>query len=423
MPTVNGTSHATPGGWAAIQPSDVTRRTFNPIRDVLSRPVQPLSTPKSTKEPISLSIGDPTVFGNFKAHPAVVEAVEEAVRSYSFNGYPPSVGVPQARDAVAKKYTHASAPLSAEDVVMTSGCSGAVEMAIGVLCSEGQNILLPRPGFCLYNTIAASRNIEARLYNLVAERSWEVDIEHMESLIDANTAAILINNPSNPCGSNFSKSHLRAILAVCERHHIPLISDEIYADMVFGGQVFTPTATLSSSVPILTLGGLAKQWLIPGWRIGWILIHDRGNAFSQVRGGLFALSTLINGPCAPIQAAIPTIFEQVPDTYLPALNKRLEAHARIIETELSKAHGLHVIAPQGAMYVMVKIDMAAFADIADDADFCLKLKWEENVEVLPGECFSYPGTFRLVITPPHDKLQAAAERISEFCRRHSNRIC
>ncbi|KAJ2769208.1 hypothetical protein IWQ56_002642 [Coemansia nantahalensis] len=399
MPTANGTSHAAPGAWAAIQPSDVARRTFNPIRDVLGRPVEPLSTPRSSKDPISLSIGDPTVFGNFKAHPAVVEAVQEAVRSYSFNGYPPS------------------------DVIMTSGCSGAVEMAIGVLCSAGQNILLPRPGFCLYNTIAASRSIEARLYNLVAERNWEADIEHMESLIDDNTAAILINNPSNPCGSNFSKSHLRAILAVCERHHIPLISDEIYADMVFGGQVFTPTATLTTTVPILTVGGLAKQWLIPGWRIGWILIHDRGDAFAQVRGGLFALSTLINGPCAPIQAAIPKIFEQVPDTYLPALNERLEAHARIVETEFAKIHGLRVISPQGAMYVMVKIDLDAFADIADDADFCSKLKWEENVEILPGECFAFPGTVRLVITPPPDKLRAAAERIGEFCRRHTRKAC
>ncbi|KAJ2184831.1 hypothetical protein IW144_006608, partial [Coemansia sp. RSA 522] len=194
------------------------------------------------------------------------------------------------------------------DVIMASGCSGAVEMAISVLCNEGQNILLPRPGFCLYNTVAGSRNIETRLYNLLSESNWEVDIEHMESLIDNKTAAVLINNPSNPCGSNFTKSHLRAILGVCEKYKIPLISDEIYADMVFSGQVFTPTATLTSTVPILTLGGLAKQWLIPGWRIGWILINDRHGAFAQVRQGLFALSTLINGPCAPIQAAIPKIF-------------------------------------------------------------------------------------------------------------------
>ncbi|KAJ2819108.1 hypothetical protein IWW50_005577, partial [Coemansia erecta] len=304
------------------------------------------------------------------------------------------------------------------DVVMASGCSGAVEMAISVLCNEGQNILLPRPGFCLYNTVAGSRNIEARLYNLVAERNWEVDIEHMESLIDSNTAAILINNPSNPCGSNFTKAHLQAILGVCERRKIPLISDEIYADMVFDGQVFTPTATLTSTVPILTLGGLAKQWLIPGWRIGWVLVHDRNNAFSQVRQGLFALSTLINGPCAPIQAAIPKIFNEVPESYLPALNKQLETHARILETELAKAPGIEVISPQGAMYVMVKIDLESFSDIADDADFCHKLKWEENVEILPGECFAYPGTARLVITPPQDKLQAATERIRAFCNRH-----
>ncbi|KAJ1893477.1 hypothetical protein LPJ66_005735, partial [Kickxella alabastrina] len=285
-----------PRRWDAVPASEVSRRTFNPIRDVLSRPVQPLSTPKSTKEIISLSIGDPTVFGNFKTHPVVVKAVEEAIRSYAFNGYPPSVGVPQAREAIAKKYSHPQAPLTADDVVMASGCSGAVEMAISVLCNEGQNILLPRPGFCLYNTVAGSRNVETRLYNLLAEKNWEADIDHMESLIDQNTAAILINNPSNPCGSNFTKAHLKAILDLCERHKIPLISDEIYADMVFSGQVFTSTATLTSTVPILTLSGLAKQWLVPGWRIGWILINDRNNVFENVRRGLFALSTLINGP-------------------------------------------------------------------------------------------------------------------------------
>ncbi|KAJ1996240.1 hypothetical protein GGI25_002230 [Coemansia spiralis] len=417
MPSTNGTVAPT-SSWGTIPSSDVSRRTFNPIREVLSRPVQPLATVKSSNDPISLSIGDPTVFGNFKAHPVVVDAIEAAVRSYSFNGYPPSVGVPAAREAIAKKYSHPDALLTANDVIMASGCSGAVEMAIGVLCSEGQNILLPRPGFCLYNTIAASRNIEARLYNLLADKSWEIDIAHMESLINKDTAAILINNPSNPCGSNYTKAHLKAILAVCERHKIPLISDEIYADMVFGAQVFTPTATLTATVPVLTVGGLAKQWLVPGWRLGWILVNDRNHAFEHVRQGLFALSTLINGPCAIAQAALPSIFENIPDSYLPDLNKQLETHARILETELSKAPGLEVITPQGAMYIMVKLNIEAFEDIADDADFCHKLKWEENVEILPGECFAYPGTVRLVITPPKDKLHLAAERIAAFCQRH-----
>ncbi|KAJ2833932.1 hypothetical protein GGI24_000621 [Coemansia furcata] len=419
MPSTNGTNAVqNSGSWGTIPTSDVARRTFNPIRDILTRPMRPLDSPKSPKELISLSIGDPTVFGNFKAHPVVAKAVEEAAASYRFNGYPPSVGLTHVREAIANKYTHPDAPLTANDVVMTSGCSGAVEMAISVLCGAGKNILLPRPGFCLYNTIAGSHNVEARLYNLVAENNWEADIEHMESLIDENTGAILINNPSNPCGSNYTKAHLRAILAVCERHKVPLISDEIYADMVFSGQTFTSTAWLTSTVPILTLSGLAKQWLVPGWRIGWIIIHDRANAFEHVRQGLVALSTLINGPCALIQAAIPKIFAEVPDTYLPELNRQLESNARILESEINSIPGLNVITPQGAMYVMVKIDLDAFTGITSDADFCHKLKWEESVEILPGECFSYPGTVRLVITPPHDILRAASSRIAAFCQRH-----
>ncbi|ORX74675.1 Tyrosine/nicotianamine aminotransferase [Linderina pennispora] len=277
-------------------------------------------------------------------------------------------------------------------------------MTSGVLCNEGQNILLPRPGFCLYNTVAGSRNIETRLYNLQADKNWEVDLAHMESLIDDKTACVLINNPSNPCGSNFTKAHLNAILAVCERHQIPLISDEIYADMVFGDQVFTPTGLADHD-------SLAKQWLVPGWRMGWIMIHDRNNALADVRRGLFALSTLINGPCGIVQAAIPKILTQVPADYLPELNAQLEQHARILESELNKVDGIEVISPQGAMYVM-------FEGIANDADFCHQLKWEENVELLPGECFNYPGTVRLVITPPKDILKAATERIAAFCARH-----
>ncbi|KAJ2588428.1 hypothetical protein EV177_009421 [Coemansia sp. RSA 1804] len=90
MPSTDAATAPASSTWGALPASDVSRRTFNPIRDVLSRPMLPQSTPKSSKDPISLSIGDPTVFGNFKTHDAVVKAVETAVRSFSYNGYPPS---------------------------------------------------------------------------------------------------------------------------------------------------------------------------------------------------------------------------------------------------------------------------------------------------------------------------------------------
>jgi tyrosine aminotransferase len=117
---------------------------------------------------------------------------------------------------------------------------------------------------------------------LIPENNWEMDLAHLESLIDSNTACILLNNPSNPCGSVYSKEHLLKLLAIAEKHSLPVISDEIYADMVFSGHVFHPLATLTKTVPILTCGGLAKKFLVPGWRVGWVLIHDRHGQFKQV---------------------------------------------------------------------------------------------------------------------------------------------
>jgi tyrosine aminotransferase len=159
-------------------------------------------------------------------------------------------------------------------------------MAIGVLADEGQNILVPMPGFSLYETLASSKGIECKFYKLLPQRKWEADLEHLESLIDQKTACIILNNPSNPCGSVYSEAHLKGFLRIAEKHNLPIIADEIYADMVFTGEKHIPLASIESNVPILSCGGLAKRFLVPGWRIGWICIYDRHARFANVRIGL-----------------------------------------------------------------------------------------------------------------------------------------
>jgi tyrosine aminotransferase len=109
------------------------------------------------------------------------------------------------------------------------------------------------------------------------ESNWEVDLNELESLIDQNTVGILINNPSNPCGSVYSKDHLKKIIKVAERFHLPIIADEVYGEMVFPGYEFFYMAELSDSVPILSCNALSKRFILPGWRFGWIAIHDPKN--------------------------------------------------------------------------------------------------------------------------------------------------
>jgi len=398
-----------------VKPSEMANNTLNPIRAIVDGMKL---TPNPDKPMIALSIGDPTVFGNLPTDNTVRQAMKDAIDSQKYNGYAPSVGYLKSRKAVANFYSCPEAPLEAEDVILTSGCSQAIDLAISVLCNPGDNILVPCPGFSLYKTLAVSMGIEVKLYNLLPEKSWEIDLQHMESLIDERTSCMIITNPSNPCGSVFSKEHLQKILKVASRHCVPILADEIYSDMVFQGG--SPSlASLSSDVPVLSCGGLAKRWLVPGWRMGWILIHDRNDIFgSEIRQGLVKLSQRILGACSIVQGALEGILNNTPQSFYNNTLSFLKSNSEICFNELSTVPGLNPIMPSGAMYLMVGIDMDHFPDFKNDVDFTERLVTEQSVFCLPATAFEYPNYFRIVVTVPEEMMVEACGRIREFCQRH-----
>lgn len=389
------------------------KNTINPIRKI----VDGLNlTPNKDKELIPLSIGDPTIYGNLKMSPSIEDAIIESLRSMKFNGYGPSVGIQSARSAVA---SYTSPKVEAKDVILTNGCSGALELCIYCLANAGQNILVPRPGFSLYKTLANARGIDVKFYNLVPEKSWEIDLDHLETMIDDNTAAIVIINPSNPCGSVFSISHIKDILKLVSQYKIPIIADEVYEHIVFHNQTYHSMASLSVDVPILSCGGIAKRFLVPGWRIGWIVIHDRVDVFkSEVYQGLVNLSQAILGPCTLIQGALPAILENLSNNCFEEVISLTEENANLCFNHLSKVTGLKPIMPQGALYMMVGIDIEHFPEFGNDLQFTEKLMEEQSVFCLPAMCFQFPNYFRIVLTPPSDKMKEAMLRLEEFCKIH-----
>uniref|UniRef100_A0A8C6Z1X6 Tyrosine aminotransferase n=1 Tax=Nothoprocta perdicaria TaxID=30464 RepID=A0A8C6Z1X6_NOTPE len=414
----------------AVRASEMSKKTFNPVRAIVdSMKVEP--NPK--KAMISLSLGktllffnfpkgDPTVFGNLPTNDEVTQAMKEVLDSGRYNGYAPSVGkliCSSCEEAVAAYYNCPEAPLQAQDVILTSGCSQAIELALAVLANPGQNILVPRPGFSLYKTLALSMGIEVKLYNLLPEKSWEIDLKHLESLVDEKTACLIVNNPSNPCGSVFSKSHLHKILAVASRQCVPILADEIYGDMVFADCKYEPIATLSTNVPILSCGGLAKRWLVPGWRMGWILIHDRRDIFgNEIRDGLLRLSQRILGPCTIVQGALEHILDRTPPEFYHNTLSILKSNADLCYAALSAIPGLQPVQPAGAMYLMVGIEMEHFPEFENDVEFTERLISEQSVFCLPATCFEYPNFFRVVITVPEEMILEACSRIQEFCEMH-----
>ncbi|OWZ24324.1 Tyrosine aminotransferase [Phytophthora megakarya] len=411
-----------------VQPSDLSKRCSNPIRKIVDNIKMPS---RSSKTLISLSLGwyissacrDPTIFGNLHCPDVLVEAIIHNTRAMQHNGYIHSAGSDVARVAIARRYGSKKAPLTPDDVLITSGCSGAIDIALRGLLNPGDNILLPKPGFPFYQALCEVNKIDYKFYDLKPEYNWEADLEHVQSLINEKTKAILVNNPSNPCGSVYSKSHLEKILALAE---LTVIADEIYGDMVFGTNAFFPMATLTKTVPIVSVGGLAKQFLIPGWRVGWIMINDCNNILKEVRTAYLKLSRMTLGANSLVQSAIPNILTPVPGSaeeqslvkFKKGYFTTLEDNAQFIADALTKVPGLEVVVPQGAMYAMVRIDTSILTKIKDDFEFTQKLLDEESVFVLPGQCFGMTNYFRIVFSAPHEVLADAYTRMANFCHRH-----
>lgn len=403
--------------WKQVQMSDSAARTTNPIRKIVDRLVKDINHPLSF---LSLSIGDPTLDGNLlppRGHEAIFSSVLEAHKT---NGYLASHGAEEARSAVAqfyqRKFTKGNATFAASDVVLASGASHALELVMTTLCNPGDAILLPKPGFSLYNTIAENRGYKQVFYPCLAHKDWEIDLDALEQLAVVNKGTIkafLITNPSNPCGSNFTEQHVRDLIAFADRHKLPVIADEIYAGMVFDpvGHPFVSVAAVNTTVPCYIVGGIAKSMVAPGWRLGWVIRNDPGNVGGAILQGIVQQSQTILGPCSLVQGALPQLLA-TPDQYFDDIAQTLRQHAEVCYAAFEEC-GLHPTKPGAAMYMLVGVPTTLYAD---DVEFCVDLLREQNVSLLPGSIFGAPNFVRIVFTKPIDQLREAVRRIGEFCK-------
>jgi len=402
--------------WAPLKQSKHAQNTVNPIRkicDALAVPPNPL------KDPIRLNLGDPTIAGNLLPSEATIKAIEEALHDHKSDGYGPSVGTLPARQAVASHFSTPDMKINADDVILTSGASHALDLAITAIADPGENILVPAPGFPLYKTLCQPNGIETRQYNLKMNEDGLIDLDHLEAQIDNSTRAIIINNPSNPTGVVFPKEHLEAILNVAFKHKVVIIADEIYGDLVYGGAVFHPMASLSPKVPIISVDGIAKRYLVPGWRLGWAIIHNRYGVLDEVKQGMVALSQKIVGPNSLIQGALPKILKDTPQEFFDNIRNVVSRNADIVYESLSRLPGLRPLKPTGAMYAMVGFDSSIYGT---ETEFMQELITKESVYALPGSAFNIPNWFRLVLTYPEEVTQEACDRIVEHCLRRLTSI-
>ena len=357
---------------------------------------------------VPLNIGDPLNF-DFQTPPHIIEAVYKAMRDGK-NGYAPSPGIPVALEAIRGEAARKGIT-TVRDVFVTSGVSETVDACISALVNPGEDILTPRPDYPLYSAILCKLGIALNTYDLNEEDGWQPELADIERKITPHTRGIVLINPNNPTGSLCTRQMLEQVADLARRHNLIVFSDEIYDKLILDGTPHIAFAAVAPDVPCVTFGGMSKNYLVPGWRIGWGIVSGEAAAVKSYSEGVQRL--LRARLCAnhPEQYAIKAALEG-PQDHLVEVQRKLRSRRDLTQKWCESTPRISCVLPRGAFYAFPRIDIPESDEI-----FVKELIRQKHVMVVHGSGFGQKeGTqhFRIVFLPEEQTLTKAYVGIGEF---------
>jgi alanine-synthesizing transaminase len=358
-----------------------------------------------------LNIGDPNQFG-FLTPPHLIEAVIKAMRD-GHNGYAPSPGIAEAREAAAADFVSRGVNVSADRVLITSGTSEGIELALTGIVDEGDEVLVPSPTYPLYTAVLAKIGARPAYYRTDHTREWMPDLDHIRSLINPKTRALVVIDPNNPTGAIYPEKMRRDLIALADTHGLVILADEVYGDLAYGGAV-PPMAALDNDAPIISYSSLSKAYLAPGWRAGWMAVGSS----PRLDATLAAIKKLADGRlCSPgpMQYAV-TAALTGDRSHQVDFRRQLRERAELTAARMNAIPGMSCVAPRGAFYAMPKVELPKGKT---DADYVLGLLRAKGILCVYGSGFGTApedGFFRIVFLATPKELGDIYDDVAEFTR-------
>ena len=366
---------------------------------------------------LKLNIGDPIAYPGLPTPQHMVDAYAEALQR-GHNGYSPSYGLPVLREAIAKDERKKGWNAQAEDVYVCHGVTEALQILFASVLCDGDKVLAPGPHYPPYMAYPQMYGATTVEYMLKPDDGWRLDLEDIKAKMDDSVRLLVLINPNNPCGSVANAEEIDAVLSIAKAYpNCIVVADEIYDGLDFTGQ-HVSVAKCSTEVPVVCLNGVSKVYYAPGWRIGYMAIHDPTQRMHLVRDGIERM--LRSRLCASTPAQLGYLAGLESDrSWMDAYSQKVVAQRDVCVDRINGIDGLEVQSSGGAFYMFVKLTDPKWAE--DDKQFVLDLLHEEHVLVVHGSGFSPElgrGHFRIVYLPEISVLNEAFDRIERFLIRH-----
>ena len=376
------------------------------IRNIVAEAKKVEATGKTVRY---LNIGDPNQFG-FLTPPHLIDAVVKAMRD-GHNGYVPSPGIAAAREAVADDFVSRGVNVSADRVLITSGTSEGIELALTGIVDEGEEVLVPSPTYPLYTAVLAKIGAQPSYYKTDHTNNWQPDLDHIKRLITPKTRALVVIDPNNPTGAIYPDATRKALIEIAETHGLVILADEVYGDLAYDGPV-PAMAALNNDAPIISYSSLSKAYLAPGWRAGWMAVGSS----PRLDGALAAIKKLADGRlCSPgpMQYAV-TAALTGDRSHQVSFRTALRERAELTTARINAIPGMSCVAPRGAFYAMPKVELPPGKT---DTDFVLGLLRSKGVLTVYGSGFGTAledGFFRIVFLASPQELGTIYDDVADF---------
>ena len=340
-----------------------------------------------------LTIGEPDLETPAPIRQAAMAALEDNQTHYA-----PNQGTPALRRAIAEFETRRGNPTTEDQVLVTIGASHALFTALLGILNPGEEVVIPTPGFGLYQSIAAVAGAKPVFLD-VTKTGFQITKEALDGVITPKTKAIVINSPCNPTGVILNRESLAAVKAAILGKPIFLVCDNVYHDLHY-----SPCPDLSCDPQLkdqlLLCQSFSKPWAMTGWRIGYLTCPQ------------YVMERLLLLSAANI-AAVPTFVQSAAVTALETPvepMREIYRRRRDYVTDRLTRMGLEFPQPEGAFYVFADIRRFGMGSAA----FCTRMIREGKLAAVPGSCFGTEGYIRLSYCYSDAQLEIGMDRLEKF---------
>ena len=342
---------------------------------------------------IDLTVSNPT-HCNFNFESATI--LSSLAQADSLNYDPDPQGLPGARGAVRDYYSGnrvgRNAPLvSPLQVFLTTSTSESYSYLFRLLCDPGNEVLVPRPSYPLFEFLADIQDVQLRSYDLFYDHGWHIDVGGLKSAVTAQTRAVLVVNPNNPTGSFVHAGEMGQLISLCREHNLALISDEVFLDYEIESYAEVSAAFCEGCLSF-TLSGLSKISCLPQMKLAWIVINGPAELRDQAHIRLQLIADTYLSVNAPTQHALSALLQQK-DRIQPQVMQRIRANLKFLDEQLRSARCIQRLRVEAGWYAVLRIP----AKKADE-DLAIELIERAGVVVHPGHFYDFPQEGYLVVS-------------------------